>query len=110
MLRGLRVMCAAVFVLAGGLLLPSCGRGEDETTATRCEAELDKADAVPSTERRPGLLFDSIVACKDLTTWNEHAKDHPGLFGGATPDDVARRVCQDPGDPRVHDTDICQNV
>ena len=104
---GARVVVLGV-VLA--LLPAACGGGDGDSRQARCEAEVEAAAKVPQNQRTPGELFPAIVACDTLRSFSEAARKHPDALGGVDVLEAVRRACTDPGDPRVHETEMCANI
>ena len=108
-MHGRSAVAALVAVVIS--LVPACGGGSDHPSAAeRCESEFAAAEKVPSNERRPGLLFDAAVACSDRSIWVDVAKRHADVLDGRASVDVLADICNNGGEPRLANSDICADL
>ena len=98
-------------ITAVALTAAACGGGGGGTSAAdRCESEFAAAEKVPPSERRPGMLADAAVACKDRDTWIEVANRHPDTLGGKNAVDALAALCFGAIDARLANAKICENL
>jgi len=102
--RSLLVAVALTAAACGG------GGGGSSATARRCEDEFAKAEKVPANERRPGLLVEAAIACRNRDTWIAVANKHTDLLAGKNAVDALSTLCFGAMDARFSNNEICDDL
>src|SRR4029079_14187922 len=98
-------------IIAVALTAAACGGGGGGTSAAdRCESEFAAAEKVPPSERRPGLLVEAAIACKDRDTWIEVANRHPDVLVGKNAVDALATLCFGAMDARFANNELCDDL